>query len=118
MDANVRNIGRRVGHIAARAVGSQTMTGQKSRSYAPEHGSIIQDYSGPGVNGGGNLLKNAGSVYHGATGAVGDVMSASRHMGQLAVDPIGGAKGLVGDAISGAKHGLQLVKGALPFLPI
>jgi hypothetical protein len=118
MDSYVRNVAHRVGHLASRPVGGQSMVGPKSRSWAPDHGSVIQDYSGPGVSGGGGAIRNVGNVVKGVTGVAGDVASGAMHMSEMAINPIAGAKGLVGDVMSGAKHGLQAVKGVLPFLPI
>jgi hypothetical protein len=117
MDSHIRDIGRRVGHLAGRAAGAQGMTGTRSRTLTPDHGSVIQDYSGPGVSAGGPQ-RNASNIIKGATGVARDFASGSAHLSQLATNPIAGARGLVGDAISGAKHGLQAVKGVLPFLPI
>jgi hypothetical protein len=122
MDSSYRSLSRRAGHIAARQVGMQNMLGQNSRTWAPQHNSVIQDYSGPGTNGGGGggggLVHSAKDVFHGAKGATGDLVSGARHIGQFATDPIAGAKGLVGDVMSGVKHGMQAAKGALPFAPI
>jgi hypothetical protein len=119
MDTSYRSMARRAGHIAARQVGMQNMLGQNSRTWAPQHHSVIQDYSGPGTNGGGG---GGGGIMHdmmhGTKGVVGDLASGARHIGQLASHPVEGATGLVGDVMSGVKHGMQAAKGALPLLPL